>query len=145
MKKQIPVNLVTKVKIFARCATAGTEMARSMQSIYSSLIWHSNCPCTSRRGSKERNPLFEVPTLRAELVVLFSRRRFFRDVRRQWRFAVSTSVSRIPSLDGLRAVSIFLVLIAHFACSAGFPIQHNWWTDVYAHYGVRIFSSCPVF
>ena len=49
------------------------------------------------------------------------------------------AVSRIPSLDGLRASSISLVLVAHFAYSAGFPIEHSWWTDLYAHYGVRIF------
>jgi len=47
--------------------------------------------------------------------------------------------SRIPSLDGLRALSISLVLVAHLAYSSGFPIRHNWWTDTYAHYGVRIF------
>lgn len=47
--------------------------------------------------------------------------------------------SRIPSLDGLRALSISLVLVAHLAYSAGFPIQHTWRTDLYAHYGVRIF------
>ena len=54
---------------------------------------------------------------------------------------LSSSVpsSRIPSLDGLRALSITLVLVAHFAYSAGFPLQHTWWTDDYAHYGVRIF------
>ena len=46
--------------------------------------------------------------------------------------------SRIPSLDGLRALSISLVLFAHLAFSAGFPIQHTWWTN-HAHYGVRIF------
>ncbi len=47
--------------------------------------------------------------------------------------------SRIPSLDGLRALSILLVCVGHLAYSAGFPIRHNWWTDAYAHYGVRIF------
>ena len=47
--------------------------------------------------------------------------------------------SRIPSLDGLRALSISLVLFAHLAFSVGFPIQHTWWTNQYAHYGVRIF------
>ncbi len=47
--------------------------------------------------------------------------------------------SRIPSLDGLRALSISLVLLAHFAYSNGCPIQHSAWMDVYAHYGVRIF------
>jgi peptidoglycan/LPS O-acetylase OafA/YrhL len=48
-------------------------------------------------------------------------------------------LSRIPSLDGLRALSISLVLVAHFAYSMGFPVHHTWWTDDYAHYGVRIF------
>jgi peptidoglycan/LPS O-acetylase OafA/YrhL len=47
--------------------------------------------------------------------------------------------SRIPSLDGLRAVSISFVLLGHLAFSAGFPIDRSWWTDAYAHYGVRIF------
>ncbi len=47
--------------------------------------------------------------------------------------------SRIPSLDGLRALSISLVLLAHFSYSARFPIQHSLLMDVYAHYGVRIF------
>lgn len=46
---------------------------------------------------------------------------------------------RIPSLDGLRALSIFLVLLDHFAYSDGFPIRHSVLTDEYAHYGVRIF------
>ncbi len=49
------------------------------------------------------------------------------------------SSSRIPSLDGLRALSISFVLLGHFAIGAGFPIDHSWWTDAYAHYGVRIF------
>jgi len=44
--------------------------------------------------------------------------------------------SLIPSLDGIRALSILLVSIGHFAYNAGF---HNWWTDEYAHYGVRTF------
>jgi peptidoglycan/LPS O-acetylase OafA/YrhL len=47
--------------------------------------------------------------------------------------------SRIPSLDGLRALSISFVLLGHFAFSTGFPIDRSWWTDAYAHYGVRIF------
>ncbi len=50
-----------------------------------------------------------------------------------------SSSSRIPSLDGLRALSISFVLVGHFAFSSGFPIQRSWWTDIYAHYGVRIF------
>jgi peptidoglycan/LPS O-acetylase OafA/YrhL len=49
------------------------------------------------------------------------------------------SSSRIVSLDGLRALSIFLVLFDHFSYSNGFPIRHNGITDDYAHYGVRIF------
>jgi peptidoglycan/LPS O-acetylase OafA/YrhL len=47
--------------------------------------------------------------------------------------------SRIPSVDGLRALSISLVLVAHLAYGAGFPIQDTWWTNLYANYGVRIF------
>lgn len=47
--------------------------------------------------------------------------------------------SRIPSLDGLRALSISFVLLGHFAYSSGFPIHRSWWTDAYASYGVRIF------
>ena len=46
-----------------------------------------------------------------------------------------TSSSRIPSLDGIRALAIILVCVGHFAYNAGF----RWWTDLYAHYGVRIF------
>ena len=46
-----------------------------------------------------------------------------------------TSSSRIPSLDGIRALAITLVCVGHFAYNAGF----RWWTDLYAHYGVRIF------
>jgi peptidoglycan/LPS O-acetylase OafA/YrhL len=45
-------------------------------------------------------------------------------------------MSRIPSLDGLRASSILLVLIGHFAWAAGFNSE---WTDLYALAGVRIF------
>jgi len=45
-------------------------------------------------------------------------------------------MTRIPSLDGLRASSILLVLIGHFAFAAGF---HSELTDIYAHAGVRIF------
>jgi peptidoglycan/LPS O-acetylase OafA/YrhL len=32
-----------------------------------------------------------------------------------------------------------MVLLGHFAYSAGAPIRNSWWTDAYAHYGVRIF------
>ncbi|MDQ6653601.1 MAG: acyltransferase [Acidobacteriota bacterium] len=47
--------------------------------------------------------------------------------------------TRIPSLDGLRALSIAFVLFGHLALTVGFPVDHSWWTDAYAHYGVRIF------
>ena len=50
-----------------------------------------------------------------------------------------SSPSRIPSLDGLRALSIAFVFLGHFAMAAGFPLNRVWWTDAYAHYGVRIF------
>jgi len=32
-----------------------------------------------------------------------------------------------------------MVLLGHFSYSAGAPIGNTWWTDAYAHYGVRIF------
>jgi peptidoglycan/LPS O-acetylase OafA/YrhL len=51
----------------------------------------------------------------------------------------TSSSSRIPSLDGLRALSIFLVMIGHFASSNGAPFQKSWLTDAYAHFGVCIF------
>jgi peptidoglycan/LPS O-acetylase OafA/YrhL len=51
----------------------------------------------------------------------------------------SVPSTRIPSIDALRALAISLVFVAHFACSRGFPVHHTWWTDDYAHYGVRIF------
>jgi peptidoglycan/LPS O-acetylase OafA/YrhL len=47
--------------------------------------------------------------------------------------------SRIPSLDGLRALSILFVCVCHFALSPGFPIHQGWWTSLYGHCGVRIF------
>lgn len=46
---------------------------------------------------------------------------------------------RIPSLDGIRAFSVLLVLVGHFAYSSGSPFRNNWLTDTYAHHGVRIF------
>jgi peptidoglycan/LPS O-acetylase OafA/YrhL len=49
------------------------------------------------------------------------------------------SSTRIPSLDGIRALSVLMVLVGHFAYSAGSPVRNSWWTDTYAHYGVRIF------
>jgi len=49
------------------------------------------------------------------------------------------SFQRIPSLDGLRALSIALVCAAHFAYSYRFPLPYHPILDKYAHYGVRIF------
>lgn len=43
---------------------------------------------------------------------------------------------RIPSLDGLRAISIALVLVGHIAYTAGFQ---SWLTASYAHAGVLVF------
>jgi len=43
---------------------------------------------------------------------------------------------RIPSLDGLRAISILAVLLGHVAYACHFQ---NWITSAYAHYGVRVF------
>ncbi len=43
---------------------------------------------------------------------------------------------RIPSLDGLRAISILVVLFGHLAFACHFQ---NWITATYAHYGVRVF------
>jgi peptidoglycan/LPS O-acetylase OafA/YrhL len=47
---------------------------------------------------------------------------------------------RIPSLDGLRAVSILMVVSAHLYGTAGWP--HNHATKVlsaYGHFGVQVF------
>jgi peptidoglycan/LPS O-acetylase OafA/YrhL len=43
---------------------------------------------------------------------------------------------RIPSLDGLRAISILAVLFGHVAYACHFQ---NWITGTYSHYGVRVF------
>src|SRR4051794_2751641 len=55
----------------------------------------------------------------------------------------STSPARIPSLDGLRAISIAAVLLGHLAGSHGFPdrlssVVRNPVVDV-ANFGVRVF------
>ena len=55
----------------------------------------------------------------------------------------TTSGSRIPSLDGIRAVAILLVLWAHTSGARGYPDWANVWTSN-SHYrlgglGVRIF------
>lgn len=49
------------------------------------------------------------------------------------------SSRRIPSLDGLRALSIGLVCLAHFTYSYRAPLRHHAILDYYAHYGVLIF------
>ena len=50
------------------------------------------------------------------------------------------SSSRIPSLDGLRALSISFVLLGHFALGCGFSYRSRLVDGgLYAHYGVRIF------
>lgn len=51
-----------------------------------------------------------------------------------------SKTNRIPSLDGLRAFSIALVLLAHLAGTRGYP--QNWMTQALrysAHFGVTIF------
>ena len=46
------------------------------------------------------------------------------------------TITRIPSLDGLRALSILMVLVGHAARCSG---SGSWWTDTYAHAGVLVF------
>src|SRR5450432_4526501 len=46
--------------------------------------------------------------------------------------------ARIPSLDGLRAISIGFVLMGHLAWTPNFPLNAAWVTDL-AELGVRIF------
>lgn len=48
---------------------------------------------------------------------------------------MNNSTKRIPSLDGLRAVSIFLVLFDHFSYYAGRPVN----TFSFGNLGVRVF------
>jgi peptidoglycan/LPS O-acetylase OafA/YrhL len=45
---------------------------------------------------------------------------------------------RIPSLDGLRAISIGLVLVGHLAWTRNFPLHATWVADL-AELGVRVF------
>ncbi len=46
--------------------------------------------------------------------------------------------ARIPSLDGIRALAIFCVLLAHLSHSPGFPFQ-AWFLSDYGDFGVRVF------
>ena len=55
----------------------------------------------------------------------------------QWWGKLSTS-KRIPSLDGLRALSISLVLLGHLGGTRGFPVVELGVGD-YAHLGVVVF------
>jgi peptidoglycan/LPS O-acetylase OafA/YrhL len=52
--------------------------------------------------------------------------------------AKSAFSARIPSLDGLRAISIGFVLMGHLVWTRGFPLQSPWAADL-AELGVRIF------
>ncbi len=52
---------------------------------------------------------------------------------------IGTQNSRVPSLDGLRCLSVILVLIAHFSYSVHSPIKPNILLNYYAHYGVLLF------
>jgi peptidoglycan/LPS O-acetylase OafA/YrhL len=47
-------------------------------------------------------------------------------------------MNRIPSLDGLRAIAILMVLLAHTALSSGYE---SWWLHIYARAGVLIFFT----
>ncbi|HEX3867525.1 MAG TPA: acyltransferase [Gemmatimonadaceae bacterium] len=51
----------------------------------------------------------------------------------------SLSKTRIGALDGLRAVSILLVVIGHVAGTRGFPLQENRFAASLALFGVRVF------
>jgi peptidoglycan/LPS O-acetylase OafA/YrhL len=51
------------------------------------------------------------------------------------------SSKRIPSLDGLRAISVALVLLAHVGLTPGFPETHwgHWAADKCGQFGVKVF------
>jgi peptidoglycan/LPS O-acetylase OafA/YrhL len=51
----------------------------------------------------------------------------------------SVSSSRIPSFDGLRALSILLVLLGHASGTRNFPIQDMILTSYYANAAVQVF------
>ena len=59
------------------------------------------------------------------------------------RMSHSTAGNRIPSLDGIRAISILMVLYGHVSSTRGFPVSiigkyGDWFGDV-AHLGVLVF------
>jgi peptidoglycan/LPS O-acetylase OafA/YrhL len=51
----------------------------------------------------------------------------------------SSSNSRIASLDGLRAISIGLVIFGHLVGTSSFPIRTTVWAPFLASVGVRVF------
>ncbi len=56
--------------------------------------------------------------------------------------AASPSSGQIPSLNGLRAISILLVILAHLSGTAGFPIPAGWlyqWFGNLGFLGVKVF------
>lgn len=50
----------------------------------------------------------------------------------------NSSTSRVPSLDGLRAISIALVLLGHLCGTRGFPFVSQT-AMLYSNFGVRVF------
>src|SRR4051812_19722615 len=52
--------------------------------------------------------------------------------------SVRGTAARIPSLDGLRAISIAFVLMGHLVWTRNFPLRSGWVTN-FAELGVRVF------
>src|SRR6059036_2561011 len=55
------------------------------------------------------------------------------------------SRGRVPCLDGLRAVSIVLVLFTHAGASPGFPAQHSWLTTFARERGLAGDTGVEIF